>query len=237
MTTTAPTILATGLSRRFGDTIALDDVSIAIRPGESLAITGTSGSGKSTLLHCLAGIDVPDAGRVVLATRRGPKDVARMRGEQRAELRRTRFGFVFQQGLLIAELTAVENAALPLLLTGRSRRDAERVAAGWLRALGLAGLEDRRLGQLSGGQVQRVAIARAQVTAPDVVFADEPTGALDPTTSLEVMHALRTSVVGNGGSLVVVTHDPVVAAGCHRTVRIDRGRVLSDAVNPGERHR
>jgi len=237
VSTAAPTILATGLTRRYGDTAALDDVSIAIRPGESLAITGTSGSGKSTLLHCLAGIDTPDAGTVMLATDRGRKDIATMRSERRSRLRRTRFGFVFQQGLLIPELTAVENAALPLLLAGRSRRDAERAAGEWLRALGLAGLEDRRLGQLSGGQVQRVAIARAQVTAPDVVFADEPTGALDPTTSLEVMHALRTAVVGNGGSLVVVTHDPVVAAGCDRTVHIDHGRIRSDSMNHAERRR
>lgn len=237
MTTAAPTIQATGLTKRYGDTAALDDVSIAIRPGESLAITGTSGSGKSTLLQCLAGIDTPDAGTVMLATDRGRKDIATMRSGRRAELRRTRFGFVFQQGLLISELTAVENAALPLLLAGRSRRDAEQAAGQWLRALGLAGLEDRRLGQLSGGQVQRVAIARAQVTSPDVVFADEPTGALDPTTSLEVMHALRTSVVGNGGSLVVVTHDPVVAAGCDRTVHIDDGRIQSDSMNRAEQRR
>lgn len=237
MTTAAPTIQATGLTKRYGDTAALDDVSIAIRPGESLAITGTSGSGKSTLLQCLAGIDTPDAGTVMLATDRGQKDIATMRSGRRAELRRTRFGFVFQQGLLISELTAVENAALPLLLAGRSRRDAEQAAGQWLRALGLAGLEDRRLGQLSGGQVQRVAIARAQVTSPDVVFADEPTGALDPTTSLEVMHALRTSVVGNGGSLVVVTHDPVVAAGCDRTVHIDDGRIQSDSMNRAEQRR
>lgn len=237
MTTTTPTIVATGLTRHHGDTTALDGVDITVQPGESLAITGASGSGKSTLLHCLAGIDTPTAGSVMLATDRGRKDITTMSGERRTKLRRTRFGFVFQNGLLIPELTAVENAALPLLLAGRHRREAEHAAAEWLRVLGLAGLEDRRLGQLSGGQVQRVAIARAQVTAPDVVFADEPTGALDPTTSLDVMQALRSAVVGSGGSLVVVTHDPVVASGCHRVVHIDRGRIVSESVNQADQRR
>jgi putative ABC transport system ATP-binding protein len=130
-------------------------------------------------------------------------------------------------------LTAVENVAVPLMLNGVARREAEVRAAEWLKALGLAGMEDRRIGQLSGGQAQRVAIARAQVTTPAVVFADEPTGALDSRTSDEVMGALVGSTTQQGRTLVVVTHDENVAARCSRTIRMLDGRVAHDAGLPG----
>lgn len=221
-------LAATGLTKTYGPTVALGGVSIAIRTGESVAVMGPSGSGKTTLLHCLAGILSPDHGEVLL------QDGERVRvdaldAERRSRLRRERFGFVFQQGLLLPELTALENAALPLMLTGLARREAQGQAAGWLAQLGLAGLEDRRLGQMSGGQVQRVAIARSQVTNAVVTFADEPTGALDQQTSTEVLDALLQATVGRGRTLVMVTHDEHVAARCSRIVRLQDGQVLSDS--------
>ena len=168
----APALAASGLTKSYGSSLALAGVDFRVDPGESVAIMGASGSGKTTLLHCLAGIVAPDAGTVVLATAGGPVDVTRLSEAGRSRLRREAFGFVFQQGLLLPELTAVENVALPLLLTGADRRTAEQTAAMWLAALGLAGLESRLIGQLSGGQAQRVALARAQTTVAYGVFAD-----------------------------------------------------------------
>src|SRR5690606_17896997 len=138
-------------------------------------------------------------------------------------------GFVFQQGLLIPELTAVENVALALMLQGVPKAQALGPAAQALATLGLAGLEDRRIGELSGGQAQRVAIARAQVTGARVVFADEPTGALDSTTSAEVFDALLHSTTGQGRTLVTVTHDPTVAARCQRVISVRDGRIVADS--------
>ena len=208
----------------------LAGVDFAVGPAESVAIMGASGSGKTTLLHCLAGIVRPDAGSVVLASHQGPVEVTALGESARSRLRREAFGFVFQQGLLLPELTAVENVALPLMLSGADRRSAEQTAAMWLAALGLSGLETRRIGQLSGGQAQRVAIARAQTTGAAVVFADEPTGALDSHTSSEVMDALIASTTGRGRALVVVTHDEEVAARCARVVRLADGRIVDEAV-------
>lgn len=224
--TSSPALTASGLTKSYGSSLALAGVDFRVDPGESVAIMGASGSGKTTLLHCLAGIVAPDAGTVVLTTASGPVDVTRLGEAGRSRLRREEFGFVFQQGLLLPELTAVENVALPLMLTGADRRAAEQTAAMWLAALGLAGFESRRIGELSGGQAQRVAIARAQTTGASVVFADEPTGALDSTTSAEVMEALIRSTTGRGRSLVVVTHDETVAARCSRVVRLADGRIL-----------
>ncbi|MGN7797449.1 ABC transporter ATP-binding protein [Leifsonia sp. 22587] len=222
----APALVATGLVKSYGPSTALAGVDVRVAAGESVAIMGASGSGKTTLLHCLAGIVRPDSGAVVLTTGSGRFDVTGMDEAGRSRLRREEFGFVFQQGLLLPELTAVENVALPLMLTGSDRRSAESTAAGWLADLGLAGLESRRIGELSGGQAQRVAIARAQTTGASVVFADEPTGALDSVTSAEVMDALIRSTTGRGRSLVVVTHDESVAARCARTVRLADGRIV-----------
>ncbi|MCI2956439.1 ABC transporter ATP-binding protein [Agromyces atrinae] len=223
-------IESTGLQKSFGPTHALAGVDLAVRAGESLAIMGASGSGKTTLLHVLSGVVAPDAGSVVFRGPGGPVSVSELSDRERARLRREAFGFVFQQGLLIPELTAIENVALALMLTGAPRALAEERAAGWLASLGLAGLESRRIGQLSGGQAQRVAIARAQVTGAAVVFADEPTGALDSHTSSEVMDALLGSTVGQGRTLIVVTHDAEVAARCSRTLRMRDGRIIETQV-------
>ncbi|MFJ3490817.1 ABC transporter ATP-binding protein [Leifsonia aquatica] len=224
-----PVLSASGLTKTYGSAAALAGVDVAIAPGESVAIMGASGSGKTTLLHCLAGIVRPDTGSVVLATAHGPVEVTALGEAERSRLRREAFGFVFQQGLLLPELTAVENVALPLMLAGAPRAAAEQDAATWLAALGLAGMEQRRIGQLSGGQAQRVAIARAQVGGASVVFADEPTGALDSRTSAEVMDALIASTTGRGRSLVVVTHDDGVAARCSRVLRLADGRIVDEA--------
>ena len=219
---------ATGLAKSYGSTTALSNLDLAVTQGESLAIMGASGSGKTTLLHVLAGITKPDAGHVLFAASSGPLEVAALGETERSRLRREEFGFVFQSGLLIPELTALENVALALMLTGVARAVAEREAASWLAQLGLAGMEDRRIGQLSGGQAQRVAIARALVTGASVIFADEPTGALDSRTGAEVMDALLASTVGQGRTLIVVTHDATVAARCSRTVHMRDG-VLVDS--------
>ncbi len=236
MPTSTPAVLAaSGLIKRYGDVRALDDVSLTIHAGESVAVMGASGSGKTTLLHCLAAILAPDAGSVVLsAPGAEPRELVGLDESERARVRRTALGFVFQEHLLLPELTAVENAALPLLLQGQRRQDAERHAAAWLATLGLAGLEQRRIGQLSGGQAQRVAIARAQVTDAPVVFADEPTGALDSATSSEVLRALLGATTGQGRTLVMVTHDAEVARRCSRIVRLRDGRIVDDsAAAPG----
>jgi putative ABC transport system ATP-binding protein len=230
-TTTAaslPLLSASGLVKSYGPTRALDGVSLDVRAGEAVAIMGASGSGKTTLLHVLAGILPADAGAVTLHARSGPIRIDGLGERERSRLRREEFGFVFQQGLLLPELTAVENVALPLLLTGHGREAAEAHAARWLGALGLAGLEGRRIGQLSGGQAQRVAIARAQATGARIVFADEPTGALDSATSADVMTALLDSTLHQGHALVLVTHDPQVAARCSRTVRMRDGRIVPE---------
>ncbi|GAA2049155.1 ABC transporter ATP-binding protein [Leifsonia soli] len=227
-TAAPPAIVASALTKTYGPSVALAGIDFRVAPGESVAIMGASGSGKTTLLHCLAGIVAPDSGSVSLATATGPLEITALDEAGRSRLRREAFGFVFQQGLLLPELTAVENVALPLMLTGVDRRAAEQTAAMWLAALGLAGYETRRIGQLSGGQAQRVAIARAQTTGAAVVFADEPTGALDSQTSAEVMDALIRSTTERGRSLVVVTHDETVAARCSRVLRLADGRIVDE---------
>jgi putative ABC transport system ATP-binding protein len=235
-----PTILSTRnlqKSYRTGHTpdgqpnraVALAGVDLDLRGGESVAIMGASGSGKTTLLHCLAGIITPDAGEVTFHGPAGHQTISALRESERSRLRRESFGFVFQQGLLLPELTALENVALALMLNGSKRELAEGYAARWLGALGLSGMEQRRIGELSGGQAQRVAIARAQVTGASVIFADEPTGALDSRTSAEVMSALLDSTVGMGKTLIVVTHDPSVAQRCGRLVELHDGRIVRDS--------
>ncbi len=229
----SPVLSASGLRLRYGATLALDEVDLHVGAGESVAVMGASGSGKTTLLHVLAGITVPDAGTVLLSDGAGTVEVCALPDADRSRLRRERFGFVFQQGFLLPELTALENVALPLMMTGVGRQAAQQHAAGWLDGLGLSGLHDRRPGQLSGGQAQRVAIARAQATGAAVTFADEPTGALDSRTSEEVMSALLYSTTGQGRTLVVVTHDEAVAARCSRVVRMRDGRITADARSLG----
>jgi putative ABC transport system ATP-binding protein len=194
---------------------------VTVNRGEMLAVMGPSGSGKSTLLHCLAGILVPDSGEVHLAGQR----IDSLREPERSALRRDRFGFVFQFGQLVPELTAEENVALPLLLTGVARNVARRRATEWFERLGLDGMQRRRSGELSGGQAQRVALARALVSDPEVLFADEPTGALDSLTGEHVMELLTTATREHGTTVVLVTHEPRVAAYADREVVVRDGRV------------
>lgn len=223
---------AHGLVKQYGPTWALHGVDVEIASGESVAIMGASGSGKTTLLHCLAGIITPTSGQVWLRRSQGWSEICALGESARTRLRREAFGFVFQEGLLIPELTARENVALALMINGTHRAEAEHAATGWLAALGLAGMEDRRIGQLSGGQAQRVAIARAQVTGSSVIFADEPTGALDSRTSEEVMDVLLSTSRHTGSALVVVTHDEDVAARCGRRIVLRDGVVVEAGGRP-----
>lgn len=223
------TLTALDISKTYGASEAavhaLDAVSIEIPSGRSLAIMGPSGSGKTTLLHCLAGIIRPDTGSITWRD----QDLARLGDAERTRLRRTDFGFVFQSGQLLPELPALENVALPLMLGDADRKAASRLAGQWLGYLGLGGMEQRRPGELSGGQRQRVAIARALVTAPGIVFADEPTGALDQDTGHEVMRVLCEAADANYTSLVVVTHDAQVARWCEATVHMRDGHLAQPA--------
>jgi putative ABC transport system ATP-binding protein len=214
----------------FGTTPALRGASVRVQHGEILAVMGPSGSGKSTLLHCLAGILLPDAGEVHYAGRR----VDTMRESERSALRRDKFGFVFQFGQLVPELTAEENVALPLLLSGVRRAKALIEARSWLERLELDGLNDRRSGELSGGQAQRVALARGLVAYPHILFADEPTGALDSLTGEHVMNLLTEAAREQGTTVILVTHEPRVAAYADREVVVRDGMVgplTSDRVN------
>jgi putative ABC transport system ATP-binding protein len=216
----APLIEARDVVKSFGATPALRGANISVEAGEMVAVMGPSGSGKSTLLHCLAGILIPDAGEVRFAGSR----VDRMNETDRSTLRREKFGFVFQTGQLVPELTAEENVALPLLLGGAHRSSALREARAWFERLDLAGMERRRSGELSGGQAQRVALARALVTHPAVVFADEPTGSLDSLNGEHVMELLVAASRRENTTVVLVTHDARVAAYAEREVVVRDGK-------------
>ena len=216
-------IEARDVVRSFGQTPALRGASVSVAAGEILAIMGPSGSGKSTLLHCLAGILIPESGEVWFDGSR----VDTMPETARSTLRRRRFGFVFQFGQLVPELTAEENVALPLLLGGIRRAAAMQDARSWFGRLGLDGLEQRRSGELSGGQAQRVALARGLVGRPEVLFADEPTGSLDSLTGEQVMNLLAAAARDQGTAVVLVTHEPRVAAYAGREVIVRDGKVSS----------
>ncbi|MFD9123827.1 ABC transporter ATP-binding protein [Kitasatospora sp. NPDC059571] len=207
----------------FGETPALRGAALAADAGEAVAVMGPSGSGKSTLLHCLAGILRPDAGEVHFDGRR----IDTLGEGARSALRRDRFGFVFQFGQLVPELTAEENVALPLLLGGTRRAAALAEARPWFARLGLDGLEGRRSGELSGGQAQRVALARGLVTRPRVLFADEPTGALDSLTGEQVMDLMTAAAREEGTTIILVTHEARVAAYADREVVVRDGRSTS----------
>jgi putative ABC transport system ATP-binding protein len=216
-------IEARDVTRSFGQTLALTGASLAIGSGEIVAVMGPSGSGKSTLLHCLAGIFTPDTGEIWFDGRR----LDTLGDNKRTELRRTAFGFVFQFGQLVPELTVADNIALPLLLNRVSRKTAYARAAAWLPRLGLEGLGERRTGELSGGQAQRVALARAVVAQPKLLFADEPTGSLDTLTGEMVMDLLVGIAREEGTTVVLVTHDARVAAYADREVMVRDGKVTS----------
>src|SRR5690242_10825285 len=214
-------IEARNVVKSFGQTPALRGASLRVRTGEILAIMGPSGSGKSTLLHCLAGILAPEEGEVWFAGAR----LDTLSDDRRSELRRDRFGFVFQSGQLVPELTAEENVALPMLLSGTRRGPAVTAAMRWFGPLGLDGLERRRSGELSGGQAQRVALARGLVTEPRVLFADEPTGSLDSLSGELVMDLLTAAAREHGTTVILVTHDARVAAYADREVIVRDGKV------------
>ena len=218
-------ISAAGLVKRFGQTEALRGIDFSLARGEIVAVMGPSGSGKSTLLHCMAGILAPDAGTVTFEGRQ----IERLSEGERTRLRRTAFGFVFQFGQLVPELSALENVALPLLLNNVKRSIAEAAAAVWFPRLGLEGMERRRPGDMSGGQAQRVAVARALVTEPAVVFADEPTGSLDTIAGEQVMELLTAAAAEQNTSVLLVTHEARVAAYAQREIVVRDGRVSGAA--------
>jgi putative ABC transport system ATP-binding protein len=214
-------IEARGVVKSFGHTPALRGATVSAAAGEVLAIMGPSGSGKSTLLHCLAGILTPEDGEVWFDGAR--LDTLSEAG--RSRVRRDRFGFVFQFGQLVPELTAAENVALPLLLAGTRRTAALAEASAWFDRLSLDGLENRRSGELSGGQAQRVALARGLVAGPEVLFADEPTGSLDSVAGEHVMNLLTAAARERGTTVILVTHEARVAAYADREVIVRDGRV------------
>ncbi|MGD0084766.1 MAG: ABC transporter ATP-binding protein [Acidimicrobiales bacterium] len=213
----------------FGETPALRGASFSVKRGEIVAVMGPSGSGKSTLLHCLAGILVPDSGEVWFEDRR----IDTLREKERSRLRRDRFGFVFQFGQLVPELSAEENVALPLLLGGTHRDEALCAARSWFERLDLEGMERHRTGEMSGGQSQRVALARGLVAQPDVLFADEPTGSLDSLNGELVMGLLTRAAREQGSTVILVTHEPRVAAYADREVIVRDGRVTTTEAVPG----
>ncbi|MEU6197379.1 ABC transporter ATP-binding protein [Streptomyces sp. NPDC047061] len=217
-----PLLAGRDLVKAHGRTAALRGACVELRAGEILAVTGASGSGKSTLLHCLAGIVRPDTGAVTYDGSR----LDQLPEKRLSELRRSDFGVVFQFGQLIPELTALDNVALPLMLAGAARTEARARAGEWLERFGVRGQEELRPGEISGGQAQRVALARALVTGPKVVFADEPTGALDSLASEQVMTALVHTARESGTAVLLITHDAQVAAYADREVRLSDGAVL-----------
>ncbi|QBI56355.1 ABC transporter ATP-binding protein [Streptomonospora litoralis] len=213
-------LAARGLAKSFGPTTALQSASFDIDPGELVAVMGSSGSGKTTLLHCLAGITRPDHGWILYQGR----DLAAMSESERSGLRRGEFGFLFQSGGLVPELSCLENAALPLRLNGTGRKVAHRRAEEWLEHLGVAHTARQQPGEVSGGEYQRVGMARALITDPAILFADEPTGALDSLNEEKVMRLLATSARSSGTAVVLVTHEPRIAAYADREVGVRDGR-------------
>ena len=220
MTPAGSLLVADELCKAYGPTLALDGAEFSIHPGEVVAVMGPSGSGKSTLLHCLAGIVTPDSGSILY----GGREMATMSDSERSALRRSDFGFVFQFGQLVPELTCVENVALPLRLNGTSRKEAEKAALGWMERLEVDDLRKKRPGEVSGGQGQRVAVARSLVTGPRVLFADEPTGALDSLNGERVMELLTEAARSTNAAVVLVTHEARVAAYSDREIVVRDGK-------------
>jgi len=203
---------------------ALDHVNLSVEAGEFVAVMGPSGCGKSTLLHLIGGLDRPTSGRVVL----DGADLTKLDDKRLTEARRRKIGFVFQFYNLIPVLSAAENAALPLTLDGRAQSDASAKALQWLRLVGVDNRQANRPDQLSGGQQQRVAIARALVAEPTLILADEPTGNLDSRAGDEIAHLLRQVADEWGRAVLMVTHDPRIAAYADRIVFLKDGRVVDD---------
>ena len=236
---------ARGLEMSFGQTHALRGVDLDVAAGEVLAVTGPSGSGKSTLLHVMAGVLVPDAGSVSYHGGKSPGggatdvaediavNIAALDEAARSRLRLNEFGFIFQFGQLLPDLSALDNVTIPLLLAGTPRRRALAQAREALGELGLSEHLDKRPTQLSGGQAQRAAVARALVTGPRILFADEPTGSLDSLAAERTMEVLLASVRSRGASLVIITHDARIAAYADREVTVRDGRIGPGATQAG----
>ncbi|MFE6149070.1 ABC transporter ATP-binding protein [Streptomyces sp. NPDC057889] len=220
MTPAGSLLTAHGLHKTYGETKALNGAEFSVHPGEVVAVMGPSGSGKSTLLHCLAGIVTPDEGDITYAG----QNLAALSDAARSALRRSDFGFVFQFGQLVPELTCLENVALPLRLNGARRKAAEATARAWMERLEVDDLTGQRPGEVSGGQGQRVAVARALATSPRVLFADEPTGALDSLNGERVMELLTEAARSTHAAVVLVTHEARVAAYSDREIIVRDGR-------------
>lgn len=215
-------ISANNIKKSYGKTPVLHGVSLDVKQGEVLAIMGPSGSGKSTLLHSLAAIISVDSGEIIFDGR----NIAKFSDNKRSVLRRTAFGFVFQFSQLVPELTVIDNVALPLLLNGVSRNKAYAEAKKWLEAVDLADKHESTPGEISGGQAQRVAIARAMVVQPKILFADEPTGSLDSLNSEHVMELFIKTAKDNGTTVIMVTHEPSIAAYADREIVVRDGQII-----------
>ena len=249
--TTNPTpdfiLQAHQLRKTFGETEAMRGISLDIQRGEVVAIMGPSGSGKSTLLHCLAGIIRPDHGTVTYfeqpadhsaqsdahsahrsSTSATPLRVDQLSDAERTKLRRHQFGFVFQFSQLVPELTALDNVAIPLLLSGHSRAVAYDQAEHWLDRMGVHAKRHQLATKLSGGQIQRVAVARALAIEPQILFADEPTGSLDSLNSEKVMELFLHAARANGTTVIIVTHEPTIAAYADREIIVRDGQIAPD---------
>ena len=235
------------LRKTFGETEAMRGISLDIQRGEVVAIMGPSGSGKSTLLHCLAGIIRPDHGTVTYfeqpadhsaqsdtrsthqsSTPATPLRIDQLSDAERTKLRRHQFGFVFQFSQLVPELTALDNVAIPLLLSGHSRAVAYDQAEHWLDRMGVHAKRHQLATKLSGGQIQRVAVARALAIEPQILFADEPTGSLDSLNSEKVMELFLHAARANGTTVIIVTHEPTIAAYADREVIVRDGQITPD---------
>ena len=235
------------LRKTFGETEAMRGISLDIQRGEVVAIMGPSGSGKSTLLHCLAGIIRPDHGTVTYfeqpadhsaqsdarsthqpSTPATPLRIDQLSDAERTKLRRHQFGFVFQFSQLVPELTALDNVAIPLLLSGHSRAVAYDQAEHWLDRMGVHAKRHQLATKLSGGQIQRVAVARSLAIEPQILFADEPTGSLDSLNSDKVMELFLHAARANGTTVIIVTHEPTIAAYADREIIVRDGQIAPD---------
>ena len=235
------------LRKTFGETEAMRGISLDIQRGEVVAIMGPSGSGKSTLLHCLAGIIRPNHGTVTYfeqpadhsaqsdarsthqsSTPATPLRIDQLSDAERTKLRRHQFGFVFQFSQLVPELTALDNVAIPLLLSGHSRAVAYDQAEHWLDRMGVHAKRHQLATKLSGGQIQRVAVARALAIEPQILFADEPTGSLDSLNSEKVMELFLHAARANGTTVIIVTHEPTIAAYADREIIVRDGQITPD---------
>ncbi len=215
-------ISAKNIKKSYGKTEILHGVSLDVKQGEVLAIMGPSGSGKSTLLHSLAAIISVDSGEIILDGR----NIGKLSDNKRSILRRTVFGFVFQFSQLVPELTVIDNVALPLLLNGVNRNEAYTEAKKWLGGVGLTDKYESTPGEISGGQAQRVAIARAMVVQPKILFADEPTGSLDSLNSEHVMELFIKTAKDHGTTVIMVTHEPSIAAYADREIVVRDGQIV-----------